>query len=191
MDAVTLERARRGERDAQAVLLRSMQDTWFRFCRAQARGDDEFARDATQETALRVLRTLRAFRGDSRVETWSLGIALNVCREMQRRRRRDFPAGAANAHRSDADAHPATDRSAFAAAASVDDAERLRRAIEELSERQRQAVTLRFLEGMSIEQTADAMGCATGTVKATVFQALRLLRRRLDPPADGVTPARE
>jgi DNA-directed RNA polymerase specialized sigma24 family protein len=34
---------------------------------------------------------------------------------------------------------------------------------------------------MSVEQTAEAMGCAPGTVKATVHQALRALRRKLEP----------
>jgi DNA-directed RNA polymerase specialized sigma24 family protein len=38
---------------------------------------------------------------------------------------------------------------------------------------------LRFFEDLSVEQTAAAMGCAEGTVKATVFQALRALREKM------------
>ena len=44
---------------------------------------------------------------------------------------------------------------------------------------EREAVVLRFFENMSVEQTADVMGCAEGTVKATVHQALRSMRQRL------------
>ena len=48
-----------------------------------------------------------------------------------------------------------------------------------LNERQREAVVLRFFEELSVEDTAAAMNCAPGTVKATVHQALRSLRQRL------------
>ena len=45
--------------------------------------------------------------------------------------------------------------------------------------RQREAVLLRYFEQLSVEETATAMGCAAGTVKALVFQALRNLRQSL------------
>src|SRR5205085_2105283 len=48
--------------------------------------DADLARDATQETALRFLRRLPEFRGESSLLTWSMGIAINVVREMRRRR---------------------------------------------------------------------------------------------------------
>jgi RNA polymerase sigma factor (sigma-70 family) len=57
--------------------------------------------------------------------------------------------------------------------------DRLRAVLDDLPERQREAVVLRFLEELSVEDTAAAMQCATGTVKATVHQALRSLRQRL------------
>jgi RNA polymerase sigma factor (sigma-70 family) len=49
----------------------------------------------------------------------------------------------------------------------------------DLPERQREAVILRYFEELSVEDTAAAMNCAPGTVKATVHQALRALRKRL------------
>ena len=39
---------------------------------------------------------------------------------------------------------------------------------------------LRFFEELSVEDTATAMNCAAGTVKATVHQALKALRKRLE-----------
>ena len=48
-----------------------------------------------------------------------------------------------------------------------------------LPDRQREAITLRFFEEMSVEETASAMGCAVGTVKATVHQALRALKLKM------------
>jgi RNA polymerase sigma factor (sigma-70 family) len=55
----------------------------------------------------------------------------------------------------------------------------LRAGLEQLPDRQREAVILRFFEQLSVEESARAMGCATGTVKATVHQALRAMRERL------------
>ena len=45
--------------------------------------------------------------------------------------------------------------------------------------KQREAVVLRFFEELSVEETARAMGCAEGTVKATVHQAIRALKEKL------------
>ena len=56
----------------------------------------------------------------------------------------------------------------------------LRLTLAELPDRQREALVLRFFEDLSVEETAKAMGCAAGTVKATVHQALRSLRKRLE-----------
>src|SRR5437762_8403666 len=79
VDQLTIERAKRGDRDAQAQLLRQLQDSLFRLCLSLlGRCDEHAARDATQETALRLLKLLPTFRGESNVRTWAMGIAVNV-----------------------------------------------------------------------------------------------------------------
>src|SRR3954464_14997297 len=87
IDDRTLHAAQRGDRAALAVLLRELQDPWYRFALSLLNGDVERAREATQETGLRFLKAVQAFRGDSQLQTWSLGIALNVAREMRRKAR--------------------------------------------------------------------------------------------------------
>jgi len=52
----------------------------------------------------------------------------------------------------------------------------LREAIVRLPPRQRAAIVLRYLADLSIAEVAQAMGCADGTVKATIHQALKNLR---------------
>ncbi len=154
------------------MLLRALQDPWYRMCLSLL-GDVERARDATQETGLRFLRQLDGFRGDSQLRTWALGIAINVSREMRRGVRAQVEL--------DADLFAATESDVSPGALAELDERRqqLHATIGELPERQREAVVLRFLEEMSVEQTAQVMQCATGTVKATVHQALRSLRRKL------------
>jgi RNA polymerase sigma-70 factor (ECF subfamily) len=179
VDQITIEAARRGDRDAQARLLKQLQDPWFRFCLGLLGGSQEDACDAVQETALRVLRDLPRFRGESSLMTWSMGIAINVTREIKRRRTTRLP----SPQQQEADPQAAIQiRGTASADERASDREShglLRATLADLPERQREALVLRFFEGLSVEQTAELMGCATGTVKATVHQALRALKTRL------------
>lgn len=138
----------------------------------------DLARDATQETALRFLRELPSFRGQSSVRTWSIGIALNVTRELRR-------GGRTPDHlaRAGVELGGPAPQSAEVNAEASEQLAALRTTLESLPDRQREAVVLRFLEGMSVEETAAVMQCAAGTVKATVHQALRSLRQKLSQHA--------
>lgn len=59
----------------------------------------------------------------------------------------------------------------------VEDRTGLIAALSDLSQRQREAVVLRYLHDLSEAETAAAMGCAVGTVKSTASRALDLLRK--------------
>ena len=174
MDAAAIEAARRGDQAAQAQLLTALQDVWFRFCLSQLRGDRELAADATQETALRFLPQLGSFRGESQLQTWSLSIALNVVREMRRAKRPQDDLNLALAELA-----PQRGSGGSSEIETSDQREALKRTLASLPDRQREAITLRFFEELSVEETATVMQCATGTVKATVHQALRALREKL------------
>ena len=160
--------ARGGDRAAQALLLRGLQDQWYRMV-LRLLGDAENAREATQETALRFLKSLPGFEGRSEIRTWSLGIAINVAREMRRQKKVeelliDKPAGMIGPDLQ---------------VQLREQSELVNAVIDRLPVRQREAVVLRYFEQLSVEETAIAMGCATGTVKALVFQALRNMRNSL------------
>ncbi|MBA3775859.1 MAG: RNA polymerase sigma factor [Betaproteobacteria bacterium] len=167
--ATTLEQARQGDRQAQGALLTRFQNVWFRFALAQLH-DADLAADATQETALRFLRQLPTYRGQSQLQTWSLGIALNVIRECRRRRSENLDGTEAQI----AAGGDPTERVEL-----QDERSRVQSALKLLSARQREVLLLRYFEDLSTEQTATAMNCAPGTVKATLHQALRALKAKL------------
>ena len=168
-----IARAQAGDRSAQAALFEQLQDVWFRFC-VSILGDSEAAREAVQETAFRFLQRLGSFRGDSQLKTWALGIALNVCRELTRKANR--PLGADEfAARPDTKALRPDE-----AAGDAEQCGQVRQLVDQLPPRQREAMVLRYFEQLDIEQTAQVMGCAVGTVKATVSQALKSLRRKYE-----------
>lgn len=175
VDSHQIDAARLGDRQAQAELLRSLQDPWYRMCLGLLR-DPEKASDAVQETALRFLKQIRHFRGDSKLTTWSMGIAINVVREM--RRKRNLGAGGNDEVLNQVPSH--MDLAPVESAATSEQRVALRTILDELPQRQREAVMLRFFEEYSVEETAAAMNCAEGTVKATIHQALRALKRKLE-----------
>ena len=151
-------------------LLSALQDVWYRFCLSLLHDPDRAA-DATQETGLRFLKQIAHFRGDSQIQTWSLGIALNVVRELKRKRSTEELT-------EQNDPIAMTPRVARLLERQ-EESEMLRNTLQTLPDRQREALVLRFFEDLSVEETANAMGCAEGTVKATVFQALRALREKM------------
>lgn len=167
-----IEAARRGGRDARAKLLNHLQDPWFRICLGLL-GDADLAREAVQETAMRFLRDLHKFRGDSQLQTWSMGIAINVSRELRRSPR------AAGGWEQDGQIEPGVADSPADQFEENEQRQALRAVLANLPDRQKEAVILRFFEQLSVEETAQAMNCAPGTIKATVHQALRALREKL------------
>lgn len=182
-DQSTIEAARGGDRQAQASLLRELQDPWFRFC-VSLLGNPDDARDAVQETALRFLRDLSRFRGNSSIMTWSMGIAINVTREMRRKARPTMRIAGGDGDDGDSPGMQLEDDDSAGTpqqqAATEESREKIRALLKDLPERQREAVLLRYFEEMSVEETASAMNCAVGTVKATVHQALRALKNKLE-----------
>ena len=64
-------------------------------------------------------------------------------------------------------------------AVEVDERLRMRAALRRVPPRQRAALVLRFLEGLSVEATAEALGCSPGTVKSQTSRGLDTLRTAL------------
>ena len=156
----------RGDREAFGRLAELLGAALHRFCLAQlppSRRDA--AEDCRQECLLRAYRSRKRFRPEGDATAWMLGIAMNVVREWRRKDRGAWPLG---------DLDPA------APLTKPDERRpRLASAVESLPDRQREAVVCRFLRGMSVAETANVMGCAEGTVKASVFKAIANLQRRL------------
>ena len=137
-------------------------------------GDAADAAETSNEVMLEVWRGAARFEGRSRPLTWVLGIAQHKALDRMRRRRPD----AAN---DGPDPDEIADESAGAAEllARTQDAERLRRCLEHLSEVQRAVVHLAFYEDLGYGEIAAILECPEGTVKTRMFHAKRGLKRCL------------
>lgn len=136
-------------------------------------GSGTLAEDAVAETLCRLVEKGPPLGGPrAHWEGWCVRCMVNVCREMARRERVVFPI----------DAYPPSSFSCLPAPdlGDAEDRDRLLIAMNDLSERQREAVTLRILMGLPVVAAAQAMGCAEGTIKALTHQGLAALRTRLD-----------
>ena len=95
--------------------------------------------------------------------TWLIRVARNVCREFNRRRR-----GEALDEAFEPTADDDHERR--------DDIAQMRRWLARLPARQKEVVSLRYLEELSVEETARAMACRPGTVKALLHKAMARLK---------------
>jgi RNA polymerase sigma-70 factor (ECF subfamily) len=128
-------------------------------------GDRDRAEEVTQEAFARACRRWRSVSAMDKPVAWVYVVALNAERTRWRREQRAPGAALCEVH----------DPSG-----AVLDAVTLSEALDALTPRQRAVVVLRYLADLSTTDVATVMGCAPGTVKATLHQALRRLRVDLD-----------
>jgi RNA polymerase sigma-70 factor, ECF subfamily len=141
--------------------------------------DAAAAEDLVQEVFLRVHRARDRYRPDARFSTWLYRIATNLAlNELRRPRRRD-------PHQS-VDAEGAPELAAGGAA--VDDVvharrlgDEVERGLEALPERQRAALWLAAVEGLSYAEIAESLEVSEKAVKALVHRARSSLAERLSP----------
>ena len=131
-------------------------------------GDDELARDFTQETFIRAFERIGTFRGESRLSTWLHAIAttvsLNGLRKVKRFRTRETALEAADGV------------AGGVRSAEPDLKTRLRDAIDALPDKYRTVVVMHDMEGYTHEEIAAALGVQPGTSKAQLFRARAKLR---------------
>jgi len=177
-DERLLEAFRRGEESAFTALVIKYREAVYRLARRML-GNHEDAADATQEVFIRAYRALARFDGRSKLSTWLYRVTVNLCLDVRARMARAPLAADDEVATEGASGSDLEDE-----AAARETGRLVRRAIAALPPRQRAMVTLRLYHDLPYQEIARIMGCSEGTVKATMFAALRKLRQALD--AHGV-----
>jgi RNA polymerase sigma-70 factor (ECF subfamily) len=137
------------------------------------------AQDAAQEVFLRLYKHLGSLDETRGYEPWLYRVTVNVCRDIARGRRRSI--GLAEI------ADPvAPQPDAYHAAERIQQREIIRRGLSCLGEKERAALVLRDVEGLSTREVAGILGSSENTVRSQICSARlklrdftgRLLRRR-------------
>ncbi|MFG6447204.1 sigma-70 family RNA polymerase sigma factor [Roseateles sp. BYS180W] len=138
------------------------------------------APDLVQEALIRAYKALPGFRGDCAFYSWLYRIATNTAKSALMRPQLQFD--------------PEPEMETFEAQAGLNDegspdavlqskqlAEALDRAMQQLPEEYRSALTLREIEGMSYDEIALALSCPVGTVRSRIFRAREAVAQQLRP----------
>lgn len=178
-----LELAKRGDRDAFQRLAEPYRRELQLHCYRMA-GSFHDAEDLVQETFLRLVRDAQACHYPRPFLPWLYTIARHLAlnhwqsaysRRVDRRADVSAPSPAA--------ADPAEWLERW------ERREGLRTALADVSFEQREVLSLRFGQELSVEETAAVLGVPTGTVKSRTFTALRRLRERLLAPIERAAGA--
>lgn len=128
--------------------------------------DRDLARDAAQETYLRIHRSLAGFRLGEDFQAWMTRIALNVCFDLAKKRG-PFPDRGADLEALAQPGPPAAEEAVLLAQRRA----LVRQALQTLTPAERSALVLRDLEGHSTEEVARTLGVRPATVRSQVASA--------------------
>ncbi|HWD64785.1 MAG TPA: sigma-70 family RNA polymerase sigma factor [Solirubrobacteraceae bacterium] len=155
-----------GHEEAFSILYQRHHQALYRYCRSLV-GTDVDAQDALQSAMTGALVALRVDRRDAPIRPWLFRIAYNESMTQLRRRR---PTSELS------DDLPALESSPERAAEERSRISLLLSDLRELPERQRGALVMRELSGLSHQEVAEALGMSVGATKQTVFEARRSLQ---------------
>ena len=175
------EACRCGDREAFRVLYETYKDRVYSIAIHFFHGDRTAAGDVTQQVFLKLMTSIRQFRGDAEFSTWLYRLVVNACLDAAR----SHKAVDTNSPRMEALAGPGSQEEDYArsqVACSV------REAVAALPPKFRIAVLLRYFDDLSYEQMARALHCSMGTVASRLSRGHKLLAERLRGMA-GTDPA--
>jgi RNA polymerase sigma-70 factor (ECF subfamily) len=165
-----IRRARAGEDAAWAELVHLHQEAVFRLAYLHL-GDAAEAQDAAQDCMLRAFRYLRRFDETRPLRPWLLRIVSNLARNRRRSAGR-YWAALQKAAREQPLAAEGTQRGSEQA----QEAESLWAAVRRLPQSMQSVIYLRYFLQLSVEETAQVLEMAEGTVKSQTYRALEKLQ---------------
>jgi RNA polymerase sigma-70 factor, ECF subfamily len=165
-----IDLAKRGDRDAFAHLYEQHVRGVYRYVYYRV-GTRHLAEDITSETFCRALRSLGNYRGtDATLGAWLVTIARNLVTDY-------FKCGARRHEVAVDDPQPGPSLAPTPEEAAISSltSDSLIRSLDDLTEAQRDCLILRFIQGMSVAETADILRRSEGSVKQLQWRAIRRL----------------
>ena len=182
-EAELVRSARAGDVAAFEALYRAYGDRIYNFAK-RVTGSAEDARDLTQETFVRAWNSLPKLREDGTFSVWLHRIALNRCRDVLKKHRREGTVSLDCPQTDDEGQEmqtqlqsdlPGLEEALFEGEMQG----AVRRAVDSLGEEHRLVVTMHHFEGLDVESVAKILNVPRGTVMSRLSRAREALRRKL------------
>lgn len=178
-DEELMDSYQNGDVDALVFLVKSLELKMFKIARAKII-DRELAKDALQEANITIFRTAKSFRGESKVFTWVYRLVVNACIDQLRKEKIRTSLNTSDEPLEMMVQPDFSDRS--------DSEIVVRKALDQLPDDQREALTLVWLEGYTVEETSKILEIPLGTAKSrcdrgkkALAEILRELRPNMEP----------
>jgi RNA polymerase sigma-70 factor (ECF subfamily) len=188
-DAELIERCLRKDNAAWELVVARFRRKVFHISYKFTGKHDE-AEDLTQEIFLKVFRSLDKFNRDADFSTWLSSVARNYCIDHYRSSKREKEVVVEDALAYDL--APALSGNPYRALEDQDRRSLVRRGLEQLPGKLREAVVLRDLQGLSYQEMALRLALPEGTVKSRINRGreelARLLLRAQQPARRGPGP---
>ena len=170
-----IERCRSGDDTAFAELVDLYKDLVYGLIYRMV-ADQGLADDLAQDVFLKIHRGLPYFRGEARLSTWIFRIVQNVCVQARSGRPPDVSLDDGLG----GDRPPRQFGSEDRAFDSLEDRDRLDKALARLPPNYRMLVVAHYIKGVQYEALAEALNLPLGTVKTHLYRAKRRLRELLE-----------
>ena len=181
VESELVKQALDGDQKAYRILFENHKQAIYHIIVKIVRNNEE-AQDLVQETFIKAFSSLKSYNPTYRFTTWLYKIAANSSIDHIRKRKLqtfsldqpvDTKDGQLSVEVPDMSYHPERDLSAKSQNLSISEA------IESLPEKYRQVIVKRHQEDKSYEEIAEYLGVPVGTVKARIFRARELLKKKL------------
>lgn len=186
-DRILIERAREGDGAAFRVLVERYKKKVYAVA-LDMTGNHHDAEDISQDVFLKAFGSLPRFRGRASVSTWLYRITVNAC--IDRSRKKAWNAiktkGAVldeniqqNIQSRNTLSHPENELERALLQ------QHIRRALDSLTQRERAVFVLRHYYALPLKEIADCLNVTEGTIKSTLFRALKRLQEKMAPYVRG------
>ena len=177
-----ISRCQKGNADALKEIFDQYHKKVYRIAYGVVRQREE-ALDIVQEVFIKLFRSIRFFKGQSKFYTYLYRMAMNTAIDHSRKIRKSpfsrFDEIEASRQSDGAEKRPDS------ILIHKELEQRVKAALEKLPHDQRMALVFREIEGLSYEEMAEAMGCSIGTVMSRLHYARKKIQELLKEEING------
>lgn len=163
-DGQLVKRAIKGDDQAFVEILQLYKVDLYKTALAYLKSRDE-AIEAMQEVTYRAYKNIHQLRDSSYVKTWLIRIMINYCNDQLKKKKREVLGEEFLQVQGISEDHSGLE---------------IKDAMEDLDDRSREILTLKYFHDLKIKEIAASMQCPEGTVKTWLNKALKALKGRLE-----------